>query len=125
MKINLSGTFSLLAFLVLLGLNLVQPIVARGSISIEVVDVDPELIGSSELGAVPDKLPHPLLGEIDPAECEETQKEERHSNTADLISAAFSFSAHLYQLRTAPVCVRAYPAVRKRYLAFHCLRINC
>lgn len=125
MNTKLPATFRFLIFLLLFGLQLANPLFARESISIEVVEIDRESGVLLELGAIPDKLPHSLLGELDPAECEETQEEERHMDAADLISAALSFSEHLYQLRTAPNCAQVYPILRKRYLAFHCLRINC
>ncbi len=125
MKTKLPGIFRLLPLLILLGFHLASPVIARGSNSFEVIVADRETGAWLEWGSTPEQLPHFLFGDLDPAECEESQEEERHfSDSCAAIPVWGNFAAHL-RTGSQPVCERYYPVFQKRYLAFHCLRINC
>ena len=131
MKKTLSGISRLIAFLALGLASLVSPVFAQSTLpspdySSDAVHFDFSEIASPLWANLPVELPNHGLGEVDLAECEETQEEERHFGADE---GVFWLSADPREgygyFCKKPGTGLFFPAFGKRYLVFHCLRINC
>ena len=131
MKKTLSGISRVIAFLVIGWASLVAPVFAQSTFfspdySPDVASLDFSEVASPIWANLPGELPNHGLGEVDLAECEETQEEQRHigADKSVLLWSSDPRDSFGY-LCTKPGTGLFFPALRKRYLVFHCLRINC
>lgn len=130
MKINSTGIFRKSTLLTLLLVYLLVPVFAQSA------STSPAAFHSfisaadqaflPKVAGTPDHLPHTILKEM-LCEVEELQEEEDsdHNHTPDIVAYDLSNLVEVQEASMYASCKYVHLSQRKKYLVFHCLRINC